>query len=85
MWLSLMKAAHVALDSASSRKSGSPGRFRPTYAGANMGHPGRAVTGEGQVCEVVVACIQTGMSNSVRVPQVRTSVRGPKTVFFDRF
>jgi hypothetical protein len=43
MRLSLMKAAHVALVSASSRKSGSPHLLRPTYAGANVGHRCRVV------------------------------------------
>jgi hypothetical protein len=41
MRLSLMKAAHVDLACASSRKSGSPRLYQPTYAGANMGHPFR--------------------------------------------
>jgi hypothetical protein len=41
MRLSLKKAAHVALVSGSSRKSGSPRLFCPTYAGANVGHPFR--------------------------------------------
>jgi hypothetical protein len=43
MRLSLKKAAHGALVSASSRKSGSPRLFCPTYAGANVGHPFRFV------------------------------------------
>jgi hypothetical protein len=43
MRLSLKKAAHVDLVSASSRKSGSPRLLGPTYAGANVGHPFRFV------------------------------------------
>ena len=42
------------------------GRFRPTYAGANMGHPDRAVIRGAQVCKVKLVTtrpwrsIQTG-------------------------
>jgi hypothetical protein len=37
MRLSLLKAAYAVVSSAAYRKSGSPRRFRPTYAEANVG------------------------------------------------
>jgi hypothetical protein len=39
MRLSLKKAAYAVASSAAYRKSGTPHRFRPRYAGANLGHP----------------------------------------------
>jgi hypothetical protein len=45
MRLSLQKAAHANTDGAACRKSGSPRLFRPTYAGANVGHPSGFATG----------------------------------------
>ncbi len=39
MRLSLQKAAHANMGDAAYRKSGSPHLLRPTYAGANVGHP----------------------------------------------
>ena len=39
MRLSLMKAAYAIVSGAERRKSGTPLRFRPRYALANLGHP----------------------------------------------
>jgi hypothetical protein len=39
MRLSLKKAAYAVVSSAAYRKSGSPRRFHPRYALANLGHP----------------------------------------------
>jgi len=39
MRLSLKKAAYAVASSAAYRKSGSPHRYRPRYALANLGHP----------------------------------------------
>jgi hypothetical protein len=39
MRLSLKKAAYAGASSAAYRKFGSPHRFRPRYALANLGHP----------------------------------------------
>jgi hypothetical protein len=39
MRLSLKKAAYAVASSAAYGKSGSPHRFRPRYATANLGHP----------------------------------------------
>jgi hypothetical protein len=39
MRFSLKKTAHAVVSSAAYRKSGSPRRFRPRYALANLGHP----------------------------------------------
>jgi hypothetical protein len=62
MRFSLKKTAHAVVSSAAYRKSGSPHRFRPRYAGANLGHPSHFLERSGgvQLLRIEVRCLEDG-------------------------